>query len=145
MTPIETLLDRLQRVQPRGQGKWSASCPASAHKHGDRSRGLSVKELSNGRVLLKCFAGCDTEEVLNSISLTFSDLYPEKQGQVHGEPARWPARDLLIIISDEAMVVHIAAEQLASGKALRPEDRERVVLAGNRIRSALTVGGVYGR
>ena len=145
MRPAERLLKLLHRVQSPGQGQWSASCPTSTHKHGDRSRCLSIKELSDGRLLLKCFAGCDNEDVLSAVGLSFSDLYPDKRESDHGQPARWPARDLLIVISDEAMVVHIAAEQLASGQALRPEDRERLTLAGNRIRTAMKVGGVYGR
>lgn len=145
MRAVETLLQRLQRVQSRGQGKWLASCPTSAHKHGDRSRGLSVKELSDGVILLRCPAGCDNEDVLSAIGLTFSDLYPPKHEHELGGRPRWSMRDILLIISDEVLVVLIAAEQITSDKPLTEPDRERVALAVRRIRKAMMVGGIYGR
>ena len=38
----------------------------------------------DGRVLLKCFAGCDTKDILAAIGLTMRDLYPEPE-QKHGQ------------------------------------------------------------
>ena len=145
MSTVEKLLGRLQRVKPRGQGKWFASCPTSAHKHGDRTPSLSVKELSDGGILLHCFAGCETEDVLSAVGMNFSDLYPPKHKHVLGERPGWSMRDILLIISDEVLVLLIAAEQVIRGKPLTEQDGERVALAVSRIRNALTVGGVYGR
>jgi hypothetical protein len=41
---------------------------------------LAISETGDDRVLLHCFAGCSTQEVLLSIGLTFDDLFPAKQG-----------------------------------------------------------------
>src|SRR5829696_7869717 len=59
MRPVDLLLDRLEGVRQRGEG-YQALCPA----HEDREPSLSVGEGEDGRVLVKCFAGCETEDVI---------------------------------------------------------------------------------
>jgi hypothetical protein len=76
MTQSENLLSRLDKVQPKGSGKWVARCPA----HGDKSPSLAISETNDDRILIHCFAGCTTQEVLQSIGMTFDDLFPAKQG-----------------------------------------------------------------
>ena len=139
------LLDRLDRVQERGNGQWYASCPTAAHKHGDRSRGLSVKETSDGTTLIHCFAGCPPAEILAAIGLELSDLFPEKLEPRKGKRPAWNHRELLVVIRDEAMLVACAAGWIVDGKPLDSDDVERVTLAASRIRTALQVGGVHGR
>jgi putative DNA primase/helicase len=65
------ILDRLQKVRAYSAGKWGALCPA----HDDRSPSLSIKIGREGRILLKCGAGCATEDVVARIGLTMSDLF----------------------------------------------------------------------
>lgn len=48
-----------------------ACCPA----HEDKNPSLSVKENSNGDVLINCFAGCNSTDVLSAIGLEMKDLY----------------------------------------------------------------------
>lgn len=54
-----------------GRGKWQARCPA----HDDRSPSLSIAEGEGGRVLVRCWAGCDTRDVLSAAGLRWVDLY----------------------------------------------------------------------
>jgi hypothetical protein len=49
---------------------------ARCSHHDDRQASLSVKEGSDGRVLLHCFAGCGTADVVVSAGLAFVDLFP---------------------------------------------------------------------
>ena len=51
-----------------------AFCPA----HDDRNASLSV-HVSDGRILLHCHAGCSTEDVVNALGLTMSDLFVESK------------------------------------------------------------------
>ena len=69
--PVKGILDRLQNVRPNGNGR-TALCPA----HDDRNNSLSVGEGSDGRVLLKCFAGCDASEIVTALGLEMRDLFP---------------------------------------------------------------------
>ncbi len=73
-SPLEKVLSRLGEVKKSGEG-YMAHCPA----HIDNKRSLSVKETDMGVVLLKCFAGCQFEEVLKAINLEKKDLFPPKQ------------------------------------------------------------------
>lgn len=54
----------------RGAKRWMCGCPAHSDRHGS----LSVTELSDGKVLLRCWAGCDTEQVLDAIGWSFAHL-----------------------------------------------------------------------
>ncbi|MBC7075994.1 MAG: hypothetical protein H5T98_07990 [Syntrophomonadaceae bacterium] len=73
MNPVlQNVLSRLKGVKKDGRG-WKALCPA----HDDRNPSLKIDEVEGGKVLLKCFAGCTTEDIVRAIGLKMSDLYPE--------------------------------------------------------------------
>ena len=69
------LLERLQKVRPKGHNQYHAQCPA----HQDSSPSLSIKCLSDGRTLIHCFAGCSAHDVLTSVGLDWDALYPPKE------------------------------------------------------------------
>jgi hypothetical protein len=132
------LLDRLDRVRERGNGQWYASCPTAAHKHGDRSRGLSVKETSDGTTLIHCFAGCPPADILTAIGMELTDLFPEKLEPRKGGQRQHhlSARDALQIIGHESMIVACAAASLLDGTA--PADvADRVSEAVARIHTVI--------
>src|SRR5262249_9169003 len=60
-----------------------ANCPA----HDDREPSLSISEGNDGRGLLKCLAGCDTNNVLRALGMTLRDLFPAiRRRQNSSEP-----------------------------------------------------------
>lgn len=65
----EELADRLH-ASSSGSG-FVARCPA----HTDRSPSLSIREGSDGRVLLHCFAGCSVESVCDALKIRVSNLF----------------------------------------------------------------------
>ena len=75
MRPIEKVLDRLGGAR-RYDGSWKALCPA----HEDREPSLSVTEGDDGRALLKCFAGCATEDIVAELGLEMKDLFERRNG-----------------------------------------------------------------
>jgi AAA domain len=70
MTPVENLV-HLFDAKKNGTG-WQAKCPA----HDDHDPSLSIDEGSDGRALVKCHAGCATDDVLRTRNLTTRDLFP---------------------------------------------------------------------
>src|SRR5437867_2929190 len=70
--PVENLVQRLN-AKRSGTG-WMAKCPA----HEDKTPSLSIGEGSDGRALLKCFAGCETSSVLAALNMKPQDLFPAK-------------------------------------------------------------------
>lgn len=134
----DALSSRLDGVKRTGPGRWLAKCPA----HEDRRASLSVRELDDGRVLLHCFGGCYTEAILGAIGLGLADLFPERLADgVHVTPRtpRIPAGDILRAVAHEVHVAACAATELDAGRALGPEDRDRLSLCVRRLSAASEV------
>jgi len=133
MTPFEQLLNSLQKVQKRGKN-YMACCPA----HDDKTPSLSLTELDDGRVLIKCFAGCDTFEILSAVGLSLSDLFPNPGlGQQYRHFQSLSALSLKKPndkIEHEKMILQIAKDDRANGKRLNELDLQRERLAFIRVK-----------
>jgi hypothetical protein len=66
----QELAQRLD-ARPSGDGKWKARCPS----HDDKNPSLSISEGKDGKVLLKCWAGCSTEGIVAKLGIKMSDLF----------------------------------------------------------------------
>jgi hypothetical protein len=82
-TPLETLLSRLHGVQRVARG-YVAQCPA----HADQRASLSISLGRDDRILLHCFAGCEPEAILETLSLTWGDLFTTPREPNPHRPAR---------------------------------------------------------
>jgi hypothetical protein len=133
------ILDHLEGVRPNGREKYMARCPA----HADRSPSLSIWLKDDGRILLKCFAGCDTEAVLTAMGLTFRDVMPERVGEFSRERPAFTASDALRALARESGIVAMSAARVQNGHPLTPEDVSRLCVATGRITAALEY--VHGR
>ena len=135
---IGNLLNRLEKVKGR-KGRWTACCPS----HGDKSPSLAITQLDDGRILLKCFAGCSAYEIVSSVGMDMQDLFPKDdllKGNVHSvksERRPFYATDLLKIIHFEALITSIAAFDLAEGRQISDGDKKRLKTAFNRINEAV--------
>jgi hypothetical protein len=69
---LNEVASRLEGVKKSGDG-FMARCPA----HDDGAASLSLAEGDGGKVLVKCFAGCATEDVLKARGLKMADLFPD--------------------------------------------------------------------
>jgi hypothetical protein len=67
---IEGLLSRLERVRKTRTG-WTACCPA----HADATPSLSVTLGDEGRILFKCFAGCELAAIVAALEIAVADLF----------------------------------------------------------------------
>lgn len=67
-----------------GSGQWSAHCPAHDDQHGS----LSISTGQDGRILLKCHAGCGVEDIAGALGLSVKDLFVDKpkDAPVKGRP-----------------------------------------------------------
>ena len=133
---VHRLLARLDKVKANGPGRWLACCPA----HDDRSPSLAIRETGDGTILLKCFTGCPTSDVLAAVGMEMHELFPKRDSDAFraskrpGE--RWVPRDVLAAVAREALVVMLAAEAVSGGQALAPADLHRLAQAAGRLRSA---------
>ena len=135
MSNLNTVLSRLEKVRRIGNDRYKAICPA----HDDRSPSLAIKD-DDGRLLLHCFGGCETLDVLGAIGLDFADIMPDKaEGSFKKDKKPFYAMDILNIIKFEAMLVYIYASDMAQGLTLSSADIERLLLAASRINHAYEV------
>jgi hypothetical protein len=135
MSAAAKLLDRLDRLKQTAPACWLARCPA----HEDHSPSLSIRALDDGRLLLHCFAGCGTDEVLAALGLQLRDLYPKRLpevGEARSYPkshSRIPARDLLEVVSEDITVVALLAADFRQRRMISEDDWKRLAQAAARI------------
>ena len=133
---IDALLSGLDGVKQTGSGKYVAQCPA----HEDESPSLAIKDCGDGRVLLHCFAGCETADVLNAIGLTFSDVMPERIGGDHSyRPQSFDARQVLATLDHESLVVAIIGADFLEHKEIDVPTWSRLAQGVHRINSARAI------
>ncbi len=95
---LRAMLDRIISATTAKQTRpdqWLGHCPA----HGSqRTRDLSIT-LKDHKILLHCFAGCETDTVCHSLGLTLADLFLEpRQASTFTTPTippKWMSRTKL--------------------------------------------------
>ncbi len=119
MEPIELLLSRLERVRANRNGTWVARCAA----HDDRSPSLSIATGDDGKVLLHCFAGCGAADVVESVGLELSSLFPETHDWKGQRRSRVDYKALVTLLQHEITVLIIAAQKVRAGETLTDDDQ----------------------
>ena len=70
ISSLYDFLALLRGVKQARDGQYLALCPG----HHDTEPSLSVRE-ADGKVLLKCFAGCEPTDILKPLNLELKDLF----------------------------------------------------------------------
>ena len=81
--PIDAVLSRLDgfKLRENGRDRWRACCPAHGGKN---ASALSIGVGADEQVLLRCWHGCEVEQVAHALGLELSDLFPPKVSNGHG-------------------------------------------------------------
>lgn len=111
-------------------------CPA----HGGKSRSAAARVMPDGSIRVKCFAGCETIEILQAVGLTWLDIIPDhlRHNRQHVEPGRpfFDAHAAINAVVIDTNAVRIVANRLIDGIASR-EDHDILRHAHNRISTTL--------
>ena len=67
---LEDWRQALEGVKPKRGGGYMALCPA----HDDKNPSLSVDQGDDGKILVKCFAGCEYEDVCAAAGLETPEI-----------------------------------------------------------------------
>jgi len=100
---------------------------------------LSVRETSDGVLLLHCFTGCAPASIVAAIGLQLADLFP-RIDEPHAKPKRrppvpWP--DLITRLGHGLMVLIIAISDLERGKTFSSEDLDTLRAAAVAMHDAV--------
>ena len=134
---LDQLLARLEGAKRTGPDRAIARCPA----HKDRSPSLSIRETTDGTLLLKCFAGCDVEAIVGAVQLKVIDLFPDRpeyrdQPRKPTRPQLTPTEALAVLgheIAAAAVMMDFSLEYIARSEPIPPPIRERFAIATARI------------
>ncbi|MBM4069184.1 MAG: DUF3854 domain-containing protein [Planctomycetes bacterium] len=82
MEHIDQFLARLTGVIETGTG-WKACCPCSRHGRDgkDKKPSLSVSLGEDKKIILFCFAGCNTDDIIADMGLEYRDLRPKDEAE----------------------------------------------------------------
>jgi hypothetical protein len=134
--PIDLVLARLEGYKLRANGghRWRSCCPAHG---GSNPSALSIGEGEGGAVLLRCWQGCDVEQIAHALGLDLADLFPPRpEGHTSGRPARrrmLTAGQALDLLDSESILVMVCASDMARGLTLDDKTRERLCWSAARI------------
>lgn len=121
--PLDLLLPRLEGVKRQGE-RYVARCPA----HDDKSPSLSLARGEDGRALVRCWAGCETRDVLAAVGLELRDLFPDNLSAEQRQQYR--RQHLTKERQFERLVIEAAKGATAP---LSDKDTARLALAQERI------------
>ena len=138
MSKIENLLSGLQKLTPRGPGRWIACCPA----HDDRNPSMTIRLIEDGRILLHCFAECGINEILAALNLSIEALFPEHLPNDAYRPVRMPANpsDILACCATDSMFLAVCAIDMARGDTITENDKSSILDAARRLQDAANYG-----
>lgn len=127
---INDMLARFERPKRTGKG-WVVRCPG----HEDKTASLSIGE-DNGKLLLKCFAGCSVAAICAAMGLQVKDLFSENgNGHVKvaplPEPERTPTEEKPKIVAIYSYEDAVGREVYQALRLLPKSFRQRHQVDGN--------------
>jgi hypothetical protein len=132
---INNFLSYFEKSYRSGKDEYQCLCPA----HNDKTASLSIKNLPDERILIHCFAGCAANDILGAVGLTFDDIVPKRLGDFKPVSKPFNPYAVLKAISNETLLVALAGLEVSNGKTLPQEDKDRLMIAVNRLREAYQI------
>lgn len=121
----QDILERVSFSKQVSKNSWACLCPS----HNDRSPSLRVTETTEGKILLKCWSGCSSLDILTALGLSWDALFPPNDGYVR-TPAIRRRNDRV-----QDYIVEFAEYAKRTGKQLTQADKQayaRALKAGGR-------------
>jgi len=132
---INDFLSYFEKSYRSGKDEYQCLCPA----HNDKTASLSIKNLPDERILIHCFAGCAANDILGAVGLSFDDIVTKRLGDFKPVSKPFNPYAVLKAISNETLLVALAGLEVANGKTLPQEDKDRLMIAVNRLREAYQI------
>ena len=132
---IHEIIGYFEKAYKSGENEYQCLCPA----HNDKNASLGVKQLSDGRILINCFAGCGITDILGNVGLSLDDIVPKRLGDFKPVRKGFNPYSVLKTVSHETLLVALASIELSKGKTLPLEDHKRLMLAAERLRQAYSL------
>ena len=132
---LQLLLSALKNVKPTGQNRWQALCPA----HDDKDPSLSVSLVDEGKVLVKCHAGCKGTEIMSALGLPMGVLFHPDSTYFKdrtGFARKIRKQSQLSAVARDAMIVAMAAAKIRNGEEVSSADISALIDVSARCQKA---------
>lgn len=134
---INNFLAKLDKVRPRGGGRWMASCPC----HDDRTPSMSIRD-HGGTILIHCFSQqCSPADICGAINFDIKELFPpsenfdastHKQRRLYHDAPR-----ALEALAFESLVLQVIANDMLKNNTIDEQTKQRLAQAATRIGVAI--------
>jgi hypothetical protein len=134
--PIDLVLSGLSpyKLRENGKDRWRAICPVCGERNPNT---LSVGVRPDGAVLIRCFKSeCSVESITAAIGLQVASLFPQDPGSGCGPLKRRRLINLtqaLELLEGEMTLAQVCSADLAQGKPLTDDTRQRLLLGAARV------------
>lgn len=116
-------------LKQTGTDKFICRCPA----HNDKSPSMAVKLQPGDKTLIHCFAGCEPSAIMETLGLSYKDLFPESDYDKN----QWRQKKQSEFLKDQFIhdyvIVKLAEAWKKRNKTFSDNDRNTVKHAINRI------------
>lgn len=101
--PVAEFLSLLSGVRTAGADRWTAKCPAHADKHPS----LGVSRGVDGRLLVRCHAGCEFSAIMKAVGWKDSEAFPEPGPRKTSSKEGGGTRSGRTFATDSAAISHL--------------------------------------
>ena len=133
---INSILSRLHKVKPIGEGNYSACCVV----HQDRTPSLVVTQKPDGLILIHCFGcGAGGVDICNALGIDPASLFPENTQRYEKQSRKgFSAWKMLHALRDDLVRLLIIANDLKKLNALSSDDRDFITEIVLRLNDGLS-------
>jgi hypothetical protein len=129
---VEEFVGRLDGVMGRGP-RWRAICPAHQSRH--KTKTLSILDAGDGRILVKCHAGCAIESICGALGIDLGELFPPRPKDFDDRnrkpPIRkpWTNAEVANALEPNLTSAFLLLAKVGSGARLTKEELKEAVRA----------------
>jgi hypothetical protein len=117
------ILARFSKVYQSGVDEYSCLCPS----HNDRNASLGLKFVDD-KMIFNCFAGCNPQDILEAVGLTWNDVMPNNLDTEWKPKSRIKFNPFAVMkgLREDYLFIALSAKELERGNTLAGEDVERL-------------------
>jgi len=131
MIQREQILSRFKKVyaSTNDNSQYQCLCPS----HDDKTASLGIK-FDGDKVVINCFGGCETGDVIQAAGLSWSDIMPNSVDNDYKPNRRFNPFAVLKAISNDVLFLCLCASSLKKKIPLMDSDYEKLLEMTSRLR-----------
>tara|TARA_R110002050_G_scaffold184919_1_gene318614 strand:+ start:958 stop:1374 length:417 start_codon:yes stop_codon:yes gene_type:complete len=124
MIQKEKILARFEKVyaSTSDNSQYQCLCP----NHDDKTASLGIK-FDGDKVVINCFGGCETGDVIKAAGLSWSDIMPDSLDNDYKPNKRFNPFAVVKAMSGDALFMYLCANEIIKNKPLQKSDQQKLL------------------